>query len=1489
MPSLWVKLGFGVVSLFSDFAHAYAQLGGRLPASPGYLPKNPCPGRCSTAGPNPGNWSLYHNLDQIESCDQTMFYYFSLLGPVDDPRTSHRIYSCSSYGPDWSNLPNVTGNVALGTPIDSTYQFGTGNEGGMSPSYVRSLSRQIREYLANGYGGTNSSVILFARAGKTSVGVYMGRGLQIEATGNYALTSFESAVASVAVGTGTVAMQLCQPGNDGDHVFGIMATSNSTFDPIQEALKSWSNGQCWSFRSVTNITGPAYITTPLVLNLPQAQTPNSTTKRNSMPGSSYKSSSTGRPQRRNTCSYIQVASGDGCYSLSQKCGITQDQLSEYNPSDPKFCSDLQPGEYVCCSEGTLPNFAPQPNSDGSCATYTVKSDDYCSAIAAANSITVDELTNYNADTWSWNGCDDLFVGIIICLSTGTPPMPAAVTNALCGPTVPGTPTPPGGTNISMLNPCLLNACCDVWGQCGTTVEFCVNTNTGSPGTAALGTNGCISNCGTDIISGDAPAVWRTVAYFEGFGFDRACLYQDAMQIDPTGYTNLHFGFGVLNPNYSVDTTFGDDSLSAFEFSQFLRITGPAKILSFGGWAFSTDPSTYMIFRDGVTSANAKSMATNMANFIIQNNLDGIDIDWEYPGAPDIPGIPPASSDDGANYLTFLTILKSLLPNKTVSIAAPSSYWYLKNFPIQKIAAVVDYIIFMTYDLHGQWDASNSYSQDGCPTGNCLRSDVNLTETLNALSMITKAGVPSSQVVVGVTSYGRSFEMSDASCWTENCTFTGSSTQSNAEEGPCTATAGYIANAEIQDILNDPSRVNQNFVDDTSNTNILVYDNVQWVGYMDNNIKALRTSLYKSLNMGGSTDWATDLETYNNVPYPATSWTKFISDIKSAINPLSEQENITGNWTSVQCTDPAINYWVQLNMTSEQRWSEMDGDDAWADVTNQWINVDRPQNKITFISSIVNSLHGRELTKCQSVGPDNNCQTTDLCWFDPPASDGSPPAGAASYEIYNSLIVVHDMYQDIWDALWHAASIFEPSLSQFENIFAPVAPQKDDSWLQILLDFITLGATALAAPIFNSYLTKLPYFFANPAALATTKDLTYAAIAAGVTVGKDVVGGQNTTIGTWSVQDQNAFSTYMGQIVGAWANLTALALKDLFSGSSSSLPNLDSLVTGGKLIAGIPETDQYPPDAETLISSITSALYAYAIPAIWSAARYNVFVIDSGSSCGTINPITKYMTTEDQEASWGCYPSSTGELYYLAMPVSSQFPASCGSNPPDGRCPEVPFTAPPGLSALTGDTQVWGAVTRQLIIQGAVRSYQKNNNANGGIAPDLGDKLVVNGLIDGDYTVPGFINIPVCSPEMAATAVDASSTTSGEPNYPCAVPPSPNDCGTSTFTDATSGGSPLVSDCQQIVTNIAGTQGSWEVESSVGKQHQLVQYGTCAFGVTGTTGTGDVDFHVGAQDIVDLINSSIKMFASNGLVGASGNMACQGDAGNDNVNWGLYHA
>ena len=87
----------------------------------------------------------------------------------------------------------------------------------------------------------------------------------------------------------------------------------------------------------------------------------------------------------------------------------------------------------------------------------------------------------------------------------------------------------------------------------------------------------------------------------------------------------------------------------------------------------------------------------MVSFINDNNLDGVDFDWEYPGATDIKGSVPGNPSDGPNYLAFLQMVRNRLPTgKTLSIALPASYWYLRNFPVGKMAKVVDYFIYMTY-------------------------------------------------------------------------------------------------------------------------------------------------------------------------------------------------------------------------------------------------------------------------------------------------------------------------------------------------------------------------------------------------------------------------------------------------------------------------------------------------------------------------------------------------------------------------------------------------------------------------------------------------------------------------------------------------------------------------------------------------------------------------------------------------------------------------
>lgn len=132
-------------------------------------------------------------------------------------------------------------------------------------------------------------------------------------------------------------------------------------------------------------------------------------------------------------------------------------------------------------------------------------------------------------------------------------------------------------------------------------------------------------------------------------------------------------------------------------------------------------------------------------------------------------------------------------------------------------------------------------------------------------MITKAGAPSTKIVVGVTSYGRAFQMTTRDCTGPLCTYTGPA--SGATPGKCTGTAGYISNSEIKDIIarNNTDTNIKTFFDSDSMTNILVYDDTQWVAYMDDNNKKTRTNRYRGLNFLGVSDWAIDLDTAGTGP------------------------------------------------------------------------------------------------------------------------------------------------------------------------------------------------------------------------------------------------------------------------------------------------------------------------------------------------------------------------------------------------------------------------------------------------------------------------------------------------------------------------------------------------------------------------------------------------------------------------------------------------
>jgi hypothetical protein len=97
----------------------------------------------------------------------------------------------------------------------------------------------------------------------------------------------------------------------------------------------------------------------------------------------------------------------------------------------------------------------------------VKDGDTCSAIAAEYGLTLKEIEDWNeGDTWGWYNCNKLLKDMYICVSDGKPPLPFPQQGAVCGPTKEGSKPPTGDQELKDVNPCPLNACCNVWGQCG---------------------------------------------------------------------------------------------------------------------------------------------------------------------------------------------------------------------------------------------------------------------------------------------------------------------------------------------------------------------------------------------------------------------------------------------------------------------------------------------------------------------------------------------------------------------------------------------------------------------------------------------------------------------------------------------------------------------------------------------------------------------------------------------------------------------------------------------------------------------------------------------------------------------------------------------------------------------------------------------------------------------------------------------------------------
>jgi chitinase len=105
-----------------------------------------------------------------------------------------------------------------------------------------------------------------------------------------------------------------------------------------------------------------------------------------------------------------------------------------------------------------------------------------------------------------------------------------------------------------------------------------------------------------------------------------------------------------------------------------------------------------------SSSSRQAFAKNIALVYDQFQLDGIDIDWEYPAQPGDPGN-YVDANDTANFLEFLRLLRTTLPSTArISAAVQATPFADANGQpmkdVRPFADVLDWLLIMNYDVWG---------------------------------------------------------------------------------------------------------------------------------------------------------------------------------------------------------------------------------------------------------------------------------------------------------------------------------------------------------------------------------------------------------------------------------------------------------------------------------------------------------------------------------------------------------------------------------------------------------------------------------------------------------------------------------------------------------------------------------------------------------------------------------------------------------------------
>ncbi|MBE7157747.1 MAG: glycoside hydrolase, partial [Rhodospirillales bacterium] len=162
------------------------------------------------------------------------------------------------------------------------------------------------------------------------------------------------------------------------------------------------------------------------------------------------------------------------------------------------------------------------------------------------------------------------------------------------------------------------------------------------------------------------------------------------------------------------------------------------------------------------AAHRRIFSESALQFIRRYDLDGLDLDWEYPGQPGAGN--PFRAEDGANFTRLLQELRARFDagaqpshrHLLLTIAAGASLPYLEHTQMREAQRYLDQINLMAYDFYEPGESAPTR------TGNHAPLFADPADPLGAsadrmVQAFEQAGVPAAKLVLGVPFYGHAWK------------------------------------------------------------------------------------------------------------------------------------------------------------------------------------------------------------------------------------------------------------------------------------------------------------------------------------------------------------------------------------------------------------------------------------------------------------------------------------------------------------------------------------------------------------------------------------------------------------------------------------------------------------------------------------------------------------------------------------------------------------